>query len=131
VELKAQNPWTWQDKYDFSHAVEVSGASRLVFCAGQTSADDEGKPRPGEDLLTQLHGALDNLETVLAQAGLRLGDVVRLNYYTTDVDAFLEAVPKVGVRLKEAGCKPSSTLLGVTRLADPEWLIEIEATAVG
>jgi enamine deaminase RidA (YjgF/YER057c/UK114 family) len=59
------------------------------------------------------------------------GLVKTLKYYTTDVDAFLEAVPKVGVRLKEAGCKPSSTLLGVTRLADPEWMIEIEATAVG
>lgn len=131
MERKDQNPWAWQDKYDFSHAVEVSGVSRIVFCAGQTSADSEGNPKPGEDLLTQFHGALDNLETVLAQAGLTLGDVVRLNYYTTDVDAFLEAVPKVGVRLKEAGCKPSSTLLGVARLADPAWMIEIEATAVG
>ena len=130
MERKDLNPWTWQDQYDFSHAVEVSGVSRFVFCAGQTSADADGKARPGEDLLTQIHGALDNLEKVLAQAGLKLSNVVRLNYYTTDVDAFLEAVPKVGVRLKSAGCKPSSTLLGVTRLADPAWMIEIEATAV-
>jgi enamine deaminase RidA (YjgF/YER057c/UK114 family) len=131
VERKDLNPWTWQDEFDFTHAVEVSGASRMVFCAGQTSADAEGNPRPGEDLLTQFHGALDNLEKVLAQAGLALKDVVRLNYYTTDVDAFLEAVPIVGARLKEAGCKPSSTLLGVKRLANPAWMIEIEATAIG
>ena len=125
------NPWTWQDQFDFSQAIEVRGASRLVFCAGQVSCDAEGKARLGQDLLAQFHGALDNLEAVLVNAGLKLANVVRLNYYTTDVDAFLEAVPKVGVRLREAGCKPSSTLLGVTRLADPAWMIEIEATAVG
>jgi enamine deaminase RidA (YjgF/YER057c/UK114 family) len=131
MERKALNPWKWQDELDFSQAIEIEKASRLVFCAGQVSCDGEGKPRPGEDLLAQFHGALDNLEMVLAEAGLTLRDVVRLNYYTTDVDAFLAAVPKVGARLKAADCKPSSTLLGVARLANPALLIEIEATAVG
>jgi enamine deaminase RidA (YjgF/YER057c/UK114 family) len=53
-----------------------------------------------------------------------------LNYYTTDVDRFFEAYDVVAGRLAEAGCQPSSTLLGVTRLAFPELLVEIEATAV-
>ena len=57
--------------------------------------------------------------------------MVRLNYYVTDIPAFLAAVPVVGERLKAARCKPASTLLGITRLAEPEWMIEIEATAVG
>jgi enamine deaminase RidA (YjgF/YER057c/UK114 family) len=56
--------------------------------------------------------------------------VVRLNYYTTDVDRFFEAHDALVGRLAEAGCQPSSTLLGVTRLAFPELLVEIEATAV-
>jgi enamine deaminase RidA (YjgF/YER057c/UK114 family) len=131
MERRAINPWKWQDDYDFSHAIEVRGAQRIVFCAGQISADADGKVMYPGDMLAQFHCALDNLEAVLREAGLGLGDVVRLNYYVTDIPAFLEAVPKVGVRLKEAGCKPASTLLGVVRLAEPGWMIEIEATAVG
>jgi enamine deaminase RidA (YjgF/YER057c/UK114 family) len=131
VERRAINPWSWQDQFDFSHAIEVTGAQRVVYCAGQISCDADGKPLHPGDLLAQFHQALDNLEAVLAAAGLRLADVVRLNYYTTDIPAFLEAVPKVGVRLKAAGCKPASTLLGIVRLAEPEWMLEIEATAVG
>ena len=124
------DPGTWADRFDFSWAIEVQGARRIVFCAGQISADAQGKPLHPGDMVAQFHQALDNLERTLARAGLKLGDVVRLNYYVTDVPAFLEAVPVVGARLKAAGCKPASTLLGVVRLAEPEWMIEIEATAV-
>jgi enamine deaminase RidA (YjgF/YER057c/UK114 family) len=63
-------------------------------------------------------------------AGFALGDVVRLNYYTTDIDGFLAAYEVVASHLAKAGCQPSSALLGVTRLAFPELLVEIEATAV-
>ncbi len=55
---------------------------------------------------------------------------MRLNIYTTDVDMFFEAYGPAAARLAEAGCRPASTLLGVTRLAFPELLVEIEATAV-
>jgi enamine deaminase RidA (YjgF/YER057c/UK114 family) len=78
----------------------------------------------------QLNQAFDNLEVVLAQAGSGLKNVVRLNYYTTNVDQLLENWDALVNRLKQAGCTPSSTLLGVARLAFPELLIEIEATAV-
>jgi enamine deaminase RidA (YjgF/YER057c/UK114 family) len=128
MERTAINPGDWQDQFDFSQAIEVKGAQRVVYCAGQVSADAEGAAVPG-DMAGQFHRALDNLEIVLGRTGLTLADVVRLNYYVTDVPAFLEAVPGVGERLKAAGCKPASTLLGVARLAQPEWLIEIEATA--
>jgi enamine deaminase RidA (YjgF/YER057c/UK114 family) len=63
-------------------------------------------------------------------AGFTLADVVRRNYYTTDVDAFLGAGAASVARLEEAGCQPTSTLLGVARLAFPSLLVEIEATAV-
>jgi enamine deaminase RidA (YjgF/YER057c/UK114 family) len=56
--------------------------------------------------------------------------VVRLNYYTRDVAAFLEAGSTYGPRLHAAGCQPASTLLGVASLAFPDLLVEIEATAV-
>ena len=61
---------------------------------------------------------------------LVMSDIVRLNYYTTDVDAFMKAGPPLGVRLRAANCNPSGTLLGVLRLFHPDILVEIEATAV-
>jgi len=131
VERKAYNPWSWQDRFDFSQAIEVSGAQRTVYCAGQISCDADGDLLHPGDMEAQFNTALDNLERVLDLAGgLKLADVVRLDYYVTDVPAFLEAVPKVGVRLKAADCKPASTLLGVVRLAMPGAMIEVEGTAV-
>ncbi len=130
MERRVINPWTWQDQFGFVQATEVSGAQRTIFCAGQTSVDDEGRPVHLHDMRSQIIQAMDNLQTVLRQAGAELSDVVRLNYYTTDVDAFFEAYEAVVGRLAEAGCRPASTLLGVMSLAFPELLIEIEATAV-
>jgi enamine deaminase RidA (YjgF/YER057c/UK114 family) len=122
------NPWTWQDQFGFSQAVATPTPSRWLFLAGQgPSADDGSVVSPG-DMGAQLTQALDNLETVLTQAGSDLSNVVRLNYYTTDVDALLGVWPLITQRL--ADNRPSSTLLGVARLAFPDMLIEIEATAV-
>jgi enamine deaminase RidA (YjgF/YER057c/UK114 family) len=130
MERRNVNPWRWQDQFGFSQAIEVSGAQRMLICAGQTSNDEHGTPLHAGDMRAQVAAALDNLETVLQAAGFALSDVVRLNYYTTDVDAFFGAADVLGARLGGAGIQPASTLLGVTRLAFPEWLIEIEATAV-
>jgi len=74
--------------------------------------------------------ALDNLEFVLKQCGLTLSNVVRLNYYTTNLAEFMAASSVIGPRLAKAGCQPSSTLLGVSGLFHPDVMIEIEATAV-
>lgn len=114
----------------YVQANEVLGAQRTLFCAGQTSVDEEGRPVHVGDMEAQLALALDNLEIVLGAAGAALSDVMRLNIYTTDVDLFLEAYGSAAARLAEAGCRPASTLLGVTSLAFPELLVEIEATAV-
>jgi enamine deaminase RidA (YjgF/YER057c/UK114 family) len=123
------NPWKWQDQYGFSQAVEVTSARRLLFCAGQIAVDAEDKVMCAGDMRGQIEAAMNNVETVLAAAGLALANVVRLNYYTTDVDALLVHYDVIASRLAAVGCQPSSTLLGVKRLAFPELLIEIEATA--
>jgi enamine deaminase RidA (YjgF/YER057c/UK114 family) len=129
MEQKKINPWKWQDQFGFSQAIEVRGAERVLYCAGQTSMDGEGRPVNEGDMRAQIMKSLDNLEVVLKDAGFSLSDVVRLNYYTTDVDRFLAEFEAATARLAEAGVQPSCTLLGVTRLAFPELLIEIEATA--
>jgi 2-iminobutanoate/2-iminopropanoate deaminase len=124
------NPWTWQDQFAISQALEVTAGQQVLYCSGQASVDADGRPVHPEDMRGQIEQALDNLETVLGTAGYRLADVVRLNMYVTDVDQFLEAYGTFAKRLVDARCRPSSTLLGVTRLAYPELLLELEATAV-
>ncbi len=130
MERRIVNPWTWQDQMGYVQANDVSGAQRTIFLSGQASVDEEGTPVHPGDMETQLNQTLDNLETVLREAGAALSDVVRLNIYTTDVDGFFEAFGAAAGRLAQAGCRPASTLLGVTRLAYPQMLVEIEATAV-
>jgi enamine deaminase RidA (YjgF/YER057c/UK114 family) len=130
MQSRVINPWTWQDRSGFVQAHEVSGPQRILHCAGQASIDADGNTVHAGDMGAQLAQSFDNLETVLGEAGLSLANVVRLNYYTTDVDAFFASHEVVATRLREGGCRPSSTLLGVARLARPEMLVEIEATAV-
>jgi enamine deaminase RidA (YjgF/YER057c/UK114 family) len=132
MEQRKVNPWTWQDQFGFSQAIEVTGAQRVLYCAGQTSTAPDGTTLHPDDMRGQTGAALDNLETVLRESGLSLSDVVRLNIYVTDVDRyFAEGVEEVGRRLAAAGVQPAATLLGISRLAFPELLIELEATAVG
>jgi enamine deaminase RidA (YjgF/YER057c/UK114 family) len=129
MERDIVNPWQWQDQFGFVQANALSGAERVVFCAGQTSTDADGKALHAGDMRAQVAKALDNLEVVLRQAGLGLADVVRLNYYVTDIQEFFGASDVLAEQFQAAGCRPASTLLGVAALAFPEFMVEIEATA--
>lgn len=124
------NPWSWSENFGFSQAIEFSGQQRTLICSGQTSVDDNGTPVHAGDMSAQVGKALDNLEAVLAKADMTLANVVRLNIYTTDVQAIFPALPVWAGRLGAAGCKPASTLLGVAALAFPELMVELEAVAV-
>src|SRR5690606_3332297 len=106
------------------------GAGRVLFLAGQTSVDADGRALHAGDMAAQLDRAFDNLETVLAAAGLALTNVVRLNYYVTDMAAFAAARATVAARLGSLPVKPSGTLLAISALSQPDLLVEIEATAV-
>lgn len=118
------------DQLGHAQAIEVNGGQRVLYCAGQASVDAEGRAVFAGDMRAHLNHALDNLETVLGEAGYRFADVVRLNYYTTDVDQLFEHWDIMMRRVAHAGSRPSGTLLGVPRLAYPQLLIEIEATAM-
>jgi enamine deaminase RidA (YjgF/YER057c/UK114 family) len=130
VERTAVNPWTWSLQFGFNQGEIVAGATRVLFCAGQTSVDGDGNPQHPGDMATQIALAADNLEAVLREAGMSLANVVRLNFYTTDVDAFFEHAGVLAERTSAAGVAPVGTLLGVARLAFPELMVELEATAV-
>ena len=123
------HPWNWQDPLHFAQSVEAPRATRVVFLAGQTAVDSGGRPLHAGDMTAQLERAFDNLEIVLKESGLTLANLVRLNYYVTDMAAFAGARQVVAERLGSLAVKPSGCLLGVTCLAQPDLMVEIEATA--
>lgn len=128
IQRRAVNPWQWQDQFGFVQANEVSGFETVLVCSGQTAMSADGVPQHAGDMRAQVSLALDNLESVLREAGLDWSNVVRLNSYTTDMDALLGAMDLIVSRLD--GIQVASTWLGVARLALPELMFEIEATAV-
>jgi enamine deaminase RidA (YjgF/YER057c/UK114 family) len=129
VKQKIINPWTWQEPFAFVQGKEISGHKRVLFIAGQASVDANGKLLHDGDMRGQMNQALDNLEAVLRGADMDLSNVVRLSYFTTDVDRFFKEHEVIIGRLNKAGCKSVGSLLGVSRLAFPGLLIEMEATA--
>lgn len=80
------NPWDWSKAFGFSQAVEVSGVTRFLVCSGQTAVGADGSMPEASDMGAQVSQAFDNLRAVLDAAGLNAADVIRINYYTTDVD---------------------------------------------
>jgi enamine deaminase RidA (YjgF/YER057c/UK114 family) len=131
VQRSAVNPWAWSVELAYNQGEIVSGHTRTLYCAGQTAMSDEGKPQHAGDMAAQLALSLDNLQAVLGEAGLSLANLVRLNVYTTDVDRLFEHYGVLASRLGAAGVAPATTMLGVTRLALPDLMVELEGTAVG
>lgn len=123
------NPWPWSLQLGYNQAEILEGVTRQVTCAGQTSVDGEGSPQHAGDMRNQIILALDNLEAVLDSAGMGLADVTRLGVYTTDVDEALQNFDVLGTRFGPLNAAPPMTLLGVSRLAMPPLMFEIEATA--
>ncbi|GAA2120491.1 RidA family protein [Actinomadura alba] len=130
MERTAVNPWAWSVEMGYNQGEIVSGHTRTLYCAGQTAMSGDGKPQHAGDMATQLALSLDNLEAVLGEAGMSLANLVRLNVYTTDVDRLFEHYGVLASRLGAAGVAPPTTMLGVTRLAIPDLMVELEGTAV-
>ncbi|GGX31774.1 hypothetical protein GCM10010321_53430 [Streptomyces chartreusis] len=130
VERTAVNPVTWSVDLGFNQGELVSGHTRTLYISGQTAMSPDGKPQHEGDIAAQLTLSIDNLEAVLDEAGMSLADLVRLNVYTTDVDLLFRHYGVLAARLGAAAVAPATTMLGVTRLAIPGQLVELEGTAV-
>lgn len=129
MERTAVNPWDWSLKLGYNQAEIITGTTRQLICAGQTAVDAAGNPQHPGDMRGQIGLALDNLEAVLAAADMDLTNIIRLGVYATDVDEALKNFDLMGMRFGPLRCAPPMTLLGVSRLAIPGLLFEIEATA--
>lgn len=116
------------EQYGFSQVVVTAGA-KTIYASGQTARDTQHKTTG--DFAEQSVQALRNVETALAAAGATLADVAMLRIYIVNYQ--IEQASAVSGALKQffpADRLPASTWIGVAALAAPEFLIEIEATAV-
>jgi len=123
------NPWSWSLNVGYNQAELLEDANRQLICAGQTSVDAEGNPQHLDDMRNQIKLSIDNLEAVLNAANMGLENITRLQIYTTDVDEAMSHFDQLGARFGPLNAAPPMTLLGVTRLAIPALMFEIEATA--
>jgi enamine deaminase RidA (YjgF/YER057c/UK114 family) len=117
-------------RHGFSQVVIASGR-KMVFISGQTAWDARKNIVGGDSVLEQARQAFRNVEKAMEAAGGTLKDIVALRIYVVDYQA--ESGTAVGTALREFFSPenpPASTWIGVSALAVPEFLIEIEATAV-
>lgn len=125
------NPTAWLQGFGLNHAIEVSGSTRTLYLSGQTASGPDGAPLHPGDIVAQYKSAWQCVKDALAAADMTPANLVRMNFYTTDVDAFMAAAEEIMPIHVEEGAEIVATLLGVSRLYDPATMIELEATAVG
>ena len=119
------NPEGMTQPTAYSHLVKVGN---LMFLAGQVALDGEGNVVGEGDMGAQVRQVLENMKSVLASEGADFSNVVKINIFTTDIEAFRGAA---SVRREYFGDHPpASTLVQIVRLARPVFLVEIEAIAV-
>lgn len=129
---EAINPETMYGsvQYGFSHAVKTTGQATL-HCAGQVAWDKDYNLVGAGDIAAQARQALANLKEVLAAAGASPADVARMRTYVVDQKPeYLESVGAAIAEFYGDVTPAANTWIGVQSLALPDFLIEIEVTAV-
>ena len=128
----AHNPASvWQVPSGFrsiySHAAEVARPNRMLFISGQFGVAPDGKL--AKDFPAQCEQAMDNVEALLAAAGMTTANIVKLTYYATDAADFAVLMP-IRQRRWTMDPAPAVTAVAVAALARADYRIEIEAIAV-
>ncbi|HEV2335837.1 MAG TPA: RidA family protein [Stellaceae bacterium] len=117
-----------QGKPAYSHVVTVNGPGKTIYIAGQLARDLAGNIVGPGDMRAQMEQTFKNLEACLKAAGASWADVVKSNTYVTDYQAFSQCSD---IRMRYFGvASPTSTTIQISRLAQPEAMVEIEMIAV-
>jgi len=116
---------SWETVVGYSRAVRVDGR---IWVSGTTSTGSDGAIAGKGDPYAQTKQAIANIERALAAAGAVLADVVRTRIFVTDI-AHWEAIGRAHGEAF-ADIRPATTMVEVSRLIDPDLLVEIEADAI-
>ena len=130
MQIEFLNPSSLCKTYGWSHVVTVTGG-KTIHVSGQTAFDPSGQVVGKGDLKRQTEQTFENLRLALAAVGATWNDVVVTRLYVVNFKPEqLPIIREVRSRYVSPDHPPASTLVGVQALAHPDWLIEIEATAV-
>lgn len=119
-------PDVWSPFGAFSMAV-IQGDGQMVHLKGQVSLDRDGRVVGPGDMRVQVRKVLENIQSVLASMGGRMGDIVSLVHYATDIESFMKAGDIRNAFFSAPF--PVTTTVQVERLYHPELVIEIAAIA--
>jgi enamine deaminase RidA (YjgF/YER057c/UK114 family) len=124
------NPPTMEKPPGYTHVVEITGAARIVYFAGQLGVDKTGAfvGAPG-DFKAQTVQAFENLKAALEAVGASFEHLVKINNYLVDIERNMVTFREVRDRYLVKAAPPASTTVGVPALARPGGLFEIEAIA--
>ncbi len=115
----------------FTRVVTVKGPMKIIFIAGQTPSDENYRCVAPGDCRAQFVAVMESLEVQLKAAGASWDDVVYRRVFVLDVDEFLTVGSDPNTpRFGDPDRPPPSTMVGVTRLSHPDFLIEIDLTAI-
>jgi 2-iminobutanoate/2-iminopropanoate deaminase len=116
------------DPPTYTQTMKVTGAQTILFVSGQVAYDDKGQPGHPGDFAAQARATYSALKAQVEAGGGSLANIVKLTTYLVDIRYRNDLA---SIREEFFGKKgPASTLVGVTALAQPGWLIEVEAIAV-
>jgi enamine deaminase RidA (YjgF/YER057c/UK114 family) len=131
LEKQFINPPELYKHPSYSRVITVKGPSKFIFIAGQTPSDDKYQPVAKGDYKAQYERVIEGLTIQLKAAGATWDDVVVRRVFTLDVDALQKALRDPATKRPEnSDHPPTSTMIGVTRLSNPDFLIEIDLIAV-
>jgi enamine deaminase RidA (YjgF/YER057c/UK114 family) len=131
VEKSVINPPELYKHPSYSRVVTVKGPCKLIFIAGQTPSDENYQPAAEGDYRRQYERVIEGLTIQLKAAGATWDDVVLQRVFTLDVDKLRTVMHDPAThRPENRDHPPTSTLIGVTRLSNPDFLVEIDLTAV-
>jgi enamine deaminase RidA (YjgF/YER057c/UK114 family) len=131
MEKQIINPPSLAPPRGFNHGIVVSGG-RLLFLAGQDGSGPDGRIVAPGDLVAQFAQVLRNLRTVVETAGGTMQDIVKLNIFVADRDAYRANLKPLGVIFREhfGDYYPTMALFEISRFFQDEALIEMEGFAV-
>ena len=132
MQIDPIQPPDWAAPKGYSNGMLVTGGGSMLFIAGQVAWDAKQQLVGENDLLSQFTKALENVVSVLAEAGGRPEHVVRMTLFLTDCATYLDRQKEIGAAYRSIMGKhfPAMSAVQVAALIEPGALLEIEATAV-
>lgn len=113
----------------YAHGIKVDGAQTLIFCAGQVAGDENGEIVGKGDFWTQGHKVMENLQAVLKEGGADFGNIVKATIFVVGQENAQNGRDLCG-QYFDKNSPPANTLVVCDGLADPDFLVEVQAIAV-